>query len=376
VSGLFDLVVPAERANRRFLDLRDGHAFTAARRLMSEVFADFRDVDRSFVREFQTGGFSPRVFELALFAALREQNLVLDRDQATVDFVVRGEHPVAIEATTTNPAAGMDPDDVDPRTGPERLVPDDLDAAEREFVHQAGKALRRKLVKRDSQGRAYWELPHVAGVPFVIALEAFHGASSLFHAVSPLATYLLGRRDAAAFDDDGTLRLSAEQVSEHEYNGKVIPSGLFALPEAAHLAAVVFSNSATVSKFNRMGTELGYGPDDVAMIRIGAAPDPDPNATLPIPFAYVVGDYGPEEREEFSEGWHVIHNPRATLRIDPQALPGFTHHQLQDNGLVLTTSTRPDPFASQTRILEGPQALHRARTLLAQTTKQALTPGE
>jgi hypothetical protein len=187
-------------------------------------------------------------------------------------------------------------------------------------------------------------LPHVAGVPFVIALEAFHGASSLFHAVSPLATYLLGRRDAATFDDDGTLRLSTEQVSEHEYNGKVIPGGLFALPEAAHLAGVVFSNSATVSKFNRMGTELGYGPDDVAMIRIGAAPDPDPNAALPIPFVYLVGGYDPEEREEFSEGWHMIHNPWATLRIDPQALPSFTHHQLQDNGLVLTTGTRLAPL--------------------------------
>lgn len=205
---------------------------------MSEVFADFNDVDHSFVREFQTAGFSPRVFELALFAALREQDLVLDRGHTAPDFVLRGGRPVAIEATTTNPPEGQDPDDVDPTAGLRRLVPDDLDAAEKEFVHQAGKALRRKLLKRDAQGRAYWEKPHVAGMPFAIALEAFHSASSLFHAISPLATYLYGRRDVAAFDDDGTLRLSAEKVTEHEHNGKVIPSGLFSLPEAKHLSAV------------------------------------------------------------------------------------------------------------------------------------------
>lgn len=370
VSSLFDLVVAPERANRRFLDLRDGHAFTAARRLMSEVFADFDDVDHSFVKEFQTAGFSPRVFELALFAALREQGLALDRGQVAPDFVLRGEHPVAIEATTTNPPQGQDPDDVDSSAGLARLIPADLDAGEREFVHQAGKALRRKLIKRDAEGRAYWEKPHVAGVPFVIALEAFHAASSLFHTISPLATYLYGTRDVAAFDDDGTLLLSSQKVTEHEHNGKAIPSGLFSLPEAADLSAVLFSNSATVSKFNRIGTELGYGPDDIAMIRVGGMPDPDPNAAEPLPFAYIVGDYEPEDHETFSEGWHVIHNPWAAVTLDPAALPGFTHHQLQADGRVLTTSVRLDPFASNTHIFEGPAAHRLAQSLLAEWTAQ------
>jgi len=49
---------------------------------MDEVFADFHDVDRSFLREFQTGGFSARVFELALFAYLREQGYEVDRASA------------------------------------------------------------------------------------------------------------------------------------------------------------------------------------------------------------------------------------------------------------------------------------------------------
>lgn len=162
--SLFTPIVPEAKMNRRFRDIRDATAFTAARRLMDEIFADFPDVDHNFVREFQTGGFSPRVLELAVFAYLKEQGYHLDRTSPTPDFVVTGDAPVAIEVTTSNPAEGADPDDVDPSVGLQRLIPDELPTAAREFVFQAGKALRRKLLKRDAAGRAYWEQPHVAGV--------------------------------------------------------------------------------------------------------------------------------------------------------------------------------------------------------------------
>lgn len=101
--SLFDLVVPADRASKQFLDLRGSRGFTAGRRLMDEVFADFHDVDRSFLREFQTGGFSARVFELALFAYLREQGYEVDRASAGPDFIIREPVPFVIEATTANP---------------------------------------------------------------------------------------------------------------------------------------------------------------------------------------------------------------------------------------------------------------------------------
>jgi hypothetical protein len=52
---------------------------------MNALFAQFTDVDGSFVREFETGGLSARVFKLALFANLQEHDLDLDRS-----------HPAAI----------------------------------------------------------------------------------------------------------------------------------------------------------------------------------------------------------------------------------------------------------------------------------------
>src|SRR5207244_3318593 len=103
-------------------------------------FAGFRDVDHSFVREFQTDGFSPRVFELALFAYLQEQGYELDRSSPTPDFVINGESPMAIEACTSNPSQNDTDDAADLPTDRWPSVPEDLPSEEREFVFQVGKA--------------------------------------------------------------------------------------------------------------------------------------------------------------------------------------------------------------------------------------------
>lgn len=162
-------------------------------------------------------------------------------------------------------------------------------------------------------------------------------------------------------DDHGALVLTSEKITEHRRGDTSIPSGLFAQPEAAHLSAVIFSNSATVAKFHRIGTELGYGPQDVALLRYGSLPDPDPNANRPLKHAYVVGDYDPEERETFSEGFHILHNPWARIPIADGIFPGFTEHRLRDDGLVLTTTSRLDYFTSHTLVFHAPDARTRAR---------------
>jgi hypothetical protein len=281
---------------------------------------------------------------------------------------------VAIEVTTSNPPQGQDPDDVDPSTGLMRLVPGDLAAAEQEFVFQAGKALRSKLLKRNAAGLAYWEQPHAAGMPFVIALESFHNASSLFHAVGFLGNYLYGRRDVATYDSDGSLHLTGEPIAEHHYQGKTIPSSLFSLPEASHLSAVLFTNSATISKFNRIGTERGYGPADIAMIRYGTFYNPEPNAIKPQISGYLVGDYEPDERETFSEGLHLMHNPWAKNPLPLHALRDITEHQLLDDGRVSTTTptSRLEAFATATVICRGVGAELYARQLLASVLTDSL----
>lgn len=345
-KDLFAPVIPLTETHELFQQVHQGVRHQAARRLMNEIFTNFQDVDKSFIREFQTGGFSARLFELALFAYMQEEGLTLDRSKAAPDFLTTGSYPVAIEVTTTNPPQDATPEEF-------TLVPPDLEAGARAFVFQLGKALRRKLLHRNVKGQAYWEMPHVAGVPFVIAVGAFHDQHAQWYSDGLLAEYLYGARSVPNYDEQNTLTLTSEPIVEHQSKGKTIPSGLFRLPEAKHLSGVLFSNAHTIAMFNRIGVECGYGSDDVAMCRFGTMYDRDPNASKPREFSYVVGDREPGDQEAFSEGLALFINPWAETPLSSQALPSITYSELLDDGNLLTTSFGFHPFASKTAIFHN-----------------------
>ena len=100
----------------------------------------------------------------------------------------------------------------------------------------------------------------------------------------------------------------------------------FALPGAENVSAVLFNNSGTIAKFKRMGVLAGFGSRRLKMFRKGYAVNPDPNATLPHPFQYVVNASDP--CETWTEGLDVFHNPRAKHPIEPEILPDAAHHWL------------------------------------------------
>jgi hypothetical protein len=181
--------------------------------------------------------------------------------------------------------------------------------------------------------------------------------------MKPLTEYLYGQRNTVNYDPAGKLILGLEPISTHEYGGKSIPSGLFASSEAAYLSGVLFSNAATINKFNRIGTERGFGHPEVAMIRVGTFPNLDPDASDPLPFAYLVDECGPEDREPFSEGFNLIHNPWAKFPLPIGVLPHIVEHELAD-GQVVTSADSLHAFQSQTIIDVGPDALNRAHRRL------------
>ena len=87
---------------------------------------------------------------------------------------------------------------------------------------------------------------------------------------------------------------------------------------------------------------------------------------------YVVGDYGPDEWETFSEGLHLMHNPWAANPLAPGALRDITEHQLLDDGRVQTTSPRREAFATVTVIYQGTGAKQHARQRLARALSDGL----
>lgn len=350
--SLFDMKVPDDKAHPLFLALRDYPGSSSARELMELIFANYVDEDKNFIKDFQSIGFSSRVWELSLFAYFSEADLTLLPTRGVVDYVVSdGKTVVAVEAVTSQPTGQVDRTVKAPSFND--VVPEDLSSARDEFVHQFGKALRKKWQKTNAAGQRYWELDSVKGKPFVIAVESFHSGSSLFHSFGVAAEYLFGQSAVAQVGDDGQLSVSSETIDEHLWNGKSIPSGIFDDPEWADVSAVVFANGASVPQFNRIGKQEGLGDPMTRVWRRGSCANHDPNSATPRFFSYEVGTRQAPE-EDFAQAIHVMHNPNARRPLASGFFPRASEHRrLQENGQILTTlHAEFVPFSSLTYVFQ------------------------
>jgi hypothetical protein len=277
-----------------------GHA--PARDMLREVFAQFPNPDGNFVRDFQTAGFDARIWELYLFAVGAYTGFDVQRPHEQPDFLFqRDGMRVWIEATTANPS----------QTGPNEIPGEG--ATEEEIGRyydeavpiRLGSALYSKLNRQPP----YWELPHVAGDPLVLAVADFSDPGWFRSNAGAITRYLFGL-DARVVSRPGEpVRLQYFTVYEH-VGSKVIPSGFFNLPAAEHVSAVIFSCEGTLPKFNRMGFRFDRHPF-VRMMRIGGKYSFHPAMTIPDTFGYLVGDFP----EEWRHGVQVFHNPRAVRPI-------------------------------------------------------------
>ena len=342
-ADLFDPVVPLEERHPAFEHIRTDPVCFGGRQMMSAVFATFEDKDGNFIREFQTGGFDARVFELYLHAYFSQSGYEIDTTHQRPDFVVeRDGVRVAIEATTSGRPEPFVVEDL--------IEPNDEEIARKqrdEMPVRLGSPLYSKLKKE------YWKLKHVAGLPFVIAIEAFHDTTALFFPGGVLANYLYGLQHTPMFGADGTLTISATPIGTHDRPGKEpIPSNFFALPGAEHVSAILFTNSGTYGKFNRMGIQAGHQRGDVAVLRSGTCCDHDPNAAKPASFKYEV-----KQRptiEPWGEGIEVYHNPNALIPLPRQFFRHAADSILDANNQV--SSLVPDfhPYMSHSISFRDP----------------------
>lgn len=226
--------------------------------MIDRLFGELGDRDGNFREQFQTSGFDARIWELCVYGLLVESGFHLQRDHATPDFVVNKDGvELALEVTTANLSAADDPSDFEPESEQEIL----LHTSERLPI-KLGSPLFTKLNRR------YWELEHVRGRPLLIAIESFAGGQSLWFADSSLASYLYGSRAIPWRLADGSLRVTTMPLAEHRIGRKRIPSSFFNQPETENISAIIFSNSGTIAKFNRMALQEGIERDAIVkMIR-------------------------------------------------------------------------------------------------------------
>lgn len=335
--------VAAEKQHPTFKLFQTMKHWQCAQGILSELMKGYTDVDGNFVKDFQSTGFDARLWELYLFAYFKEEKLYIDRSKPAPDFLLsRGKSHVFVEAVTVGPTVG------DPIPGPGTGAPVFRDSAQRASLNmdkipiKFGSPLFSKLQKK------YWSLPHVKKSPLVFAIADFHENQSMTWTSQGLWRYLYGLSQTYLFDQKGNLVVENQRIDQHQFDGKIIPSGFFYQPNSEHVSAVLFSSSGTISKFNRMGRLAGFGSEDILkIIRVAEYHDHNPNAVKPIVRAEEVeqGKY----TETWSEGITMFHNPNALHPVDEDLFPSIAHVRLV-NGNLLSHMPERFPHASYTMI--------------------------
>jgi hypothetical protein len=327
----FTPIVSNEMLNRSFRNLISERGLSSALALIRELMYYFEDVDKNFVRQFQTSGFDARIWELYLYALFTELGYGLDRSYASPDFHCvgpRGEF--FVEATTVNPSA---------------QPPDVGDTPERAYFEnyvpiKFGSVLLSKLNKR------YWDLPHVKGMPLIFAVQDFHMIRAMSWSNTSLVEYLYGIRQVRRHNDDGSTSIVSEPINEFVWKEKRVPAGFFLQPSTENVSAVIANSEGTISKFKRIGFIAGFGDRSLRMIRNGRAYAS--GALDPTNFVREVS--APEYAETWCEGLAVYHNPRAKYPLRREAIPCAAHHTSRD-GRVLSQLPPFYPVGSLTLTL-------------------------
>ena len=345
-DNLFVALVGEEAQHPSFREIVAGLGRSGTRTLMQQTFDQWDSADPQFVRDFQSAGFDARVFELYLAATLRSLGWRIEGQGGRPDFLCRGPGlEFFVEASTAN-----SPGNPAPPTSPEEYFERFATSTDNwdEVAVRFGSVLRSKAQKR------YQELPHVAGKPIVIALQGFFGPGALLHNELPLVRYLYDMA-LTEVDSAGTVSLTDATVGCHVGDTKTIKSGWFGDEDAAFISAVMWSNTGTVAKFNRMATSLGLGAPGWEIHRFGTELDPRPGATEPARFVERVEP----GRETWEEGLVIMHNPNAKVPLPVSAFSDVTQMSQVGNELLVDFVGRkiynqfsiPHPVSDRTEAL-------------------------
>ena len=326
---IFKPIAPQDKLDPFFVVLSESKRYSPAREIIEEIAYTFEDPDGNYIQQFQTTGFDARLWELYLYAALHELGFQIDRTYKAPDYVCSSlGRKVIIEATTANSMQQKNVVEVSELKGNE---------LEDFIAITFGSPLHTKLQKR------YWEQEHVKGHPFVLAIADLRRTEDVGYCAPHLMRYLYGLHQ-----DQENGMFTYTPIKEHTFGGKTIPSGFFNLPDAGNISAILFSDSGTISKFNRMGKIAGFGDPAVIMARAGER-YPHRDSEVPEPFRVLIeGSY----RETWSEGIWIFHNPNAKVTLEREMFPDVAHVYLENGGFNVYLSDA-FPTWSKTLILSS-----------------------
>ncbi len=332
--------------------LAESYGNLPAKWAVREVYLALPNPDLNFVSDVRNQC-EARLWELYLFACFREQGVRVSQDLPSPNFEIsRLEYTAFVEAVTANPkepgGGGAAESSRPPKDTDERMA----GGAAARFAKTIGSKLQRR----------YENMPHVAGKPFALAVADFHAPSSMVWSRESLPTYLYGFLPEVVQSDSGPL--ATTKIISHLLGPDSSPAGIFRDPAFADLSAVIFSNGATIAKFNRMGFLAGVRPEGIAIRRRGVIYDRRPGSLEPIEFdGDILGaDYAAlwPGGEKWCQELEVFHNPNAKHPFSHDLLPGATHW-FERAGHVVSEAFWQNTFLASTTMVQIPRGTSRRR---------------
>lgn len=331
---LFKAVIPNEKQHRNFKVLCDQVSHLSAKQLLVEIARFLVDPDGNFVEQFQSeNGFDARVWEIYLNCLLAEEGFEINRDNASPDFIaVKSEDKIAIEAVIVSRKTALTEGMPMLKTS-EQVQEENRNDMPLRF----GSALYSKLSKK------YWELEHVKGLPLLFAIADFHDDFSMTWSHPAIIDLLYGHKHNFLYNSKGELEITASKIDPYtKSTGSKVAAGFFLEKGSEHISGILFSATATLSKFNRIGKEAGFGSSTNKIFRMGRSYSGNPNDSQAEAFYYEVTEDG---NERWSEGMSLYHNPNALIPVAKELFPSIAHHYFKD-GQLFSITPKFHPFAS------------------------------
>ncbi len=305
---LFAPVVPDSELHPNFRALLDSPA--EGERVVIRGWADgFIDRDGKFVREFQTT-FNSSFWELYVFACCKELGFRVNFDFGSPDFVIDNFlNEFCIEAVIASNARGESAEWERHMKPP--LPPPDPEEVLKTATIRLSNAIHGK---RKKYLDSYSSLAHVIRRPFVLAIGPFE--QPYFWAQNDHAI----RQVLYGYDRVGASGEHCFKGSVEKAPGVEIELGIFAKPSMPEISAVMFSNTATMSKVHALN------PEDDEMTFFSSLHF-NAEGSDPILRNSTKANY----RESLLDGLYLFHNPHARY---PVPFRYFNHDDVTQGTLL------------------------------------------
>lgn len=309
---LFIPIVSRSKINNTYNALKNSIGYSPAKELINYVFVhDFQDPDGTFIREFQSEGFNARLWEIYLSLVLKENNIEFLREKASCDFQCnKNSIDFNLEATIIQSKDAI----IENSNMPSMNI-------KNKIIALLNKKYSSRLSKK--RDKNYFNLDSNKEIPFIYAIHNFCNDSNLYSDNISIFTFLYGLKQYPLLDPQARLKILTTKDKP----------GYFFQNDTQYVSAVIHSNSATISKFERIGFLAGFGSRKLQIIYTGYCYKHNSESTKGAFFYFNI------EPNKYSERWScgidIYHNPNAINKINPLLFPYCNHHFLNDkNELV------------------------------------------